>query len=65
MNKNFDYPMNALFSIEGTTQYKSARVWAFDENSPQITERDGLANINGNNFTLTIPKLTVAHIVLS
>ena len=65
INKNFDYSMNAAFTIGGTKQYTSAKVWAFDENSPQITERDGLTNINGNKFTLTIPKLTVAHIVLS
>lgn len=65
MNKNFDYEMKASFSIGGSIPYKSAKVWAFDENSPQITERNGVSQIEGNTFTLTIPKLTVAHIVLS
>ncbi|WP_239624127.1 glycoside hydrolase family 44 protein [Paenibacillus sp. H1-7] len=65
INKNFEHAMNASFSIGGTTQYQSAKVWAFDENSPQITEREGAANIQNNKFMLSIPKLTVAHIVLS
>ncbi|WP_310832564.1 glycoside hydrolase family 44 protein [Paenibacillus pedocola] len=65
INKNFDYEMNASFNIGGTVSYKSAKVWAFDENSPQITEREGVSHIDGNTFTLSIPKLTVAHIVLS
>lgn len=65
MNKNFDYEMNASFTIGGSVPYKSAKVWAFDENSPQITEREGVAQIEGNTFTLSIPKLTVVHIVLS
>lgn len=37
----------------------------FDESSPQITQREGLAQIEGNRFSMSIPKLTVAHIVLS
>ncbi|RIX51557.1 hypothetical protein D3P08_16775 [Paenibacillus nanensis] len=65
INKNFDHAMNAQFTIGGDTAYKTAKVWAFDEQSPQITEREGLADIQGNRFTLSIPKLTVAHIVLS
>ncbi|MGO4548213.1 glycoside hydrolase family 44 protein [Paenibacillus sp. 2TAB23] len=65
INKNFDYDMNASFTIGGDTAYQSARVWAFDESSPAITERAGVAEISGNTFTLSIPKLTVAHIVLS
>ncbi len=65
INKNFDHAMNAQFEIGGSTSYKSAEVWAFDEQSPQITQREGLAGIEGNSFTLSIPKLTVAHVVLS
>lgn len=65
MNKNFEYEMNASFTIGGAVPYKSAKVWAFDENSPEITEREEIALIEGNTFTMNIPKLTVAHIVLS
>ncbi|MFC0213439.1 glycoside hydrolase family 44 protein [Paenibacillus chartarius] len=65
INKNFDHEMNAQFEIDGGTAYKSARVWAFDSESPAITERTGVASIAGNTFTLQLPKLTVAHIVLS
>jgi hypothetical protein len=65
MNKNFDYEMNAVFRIEGAEAYKSARVWAYDSESPIIGERTGIASIEGNRFELTLPKLTVAHIVLS
>lgn len=64
MNKNFDYDMNAVFQIEGSEAYKSAQVWAYDSESPVIRERAGIASINGNSFTLNVPKLTVAHIVL-
>ncbi|MDQ1912819.1 glycoside hydrolase family 44 protein [Paenibacillus sp. GD4] len=65
MNKNNDHAMNAVLNIAGSTQYKSARVWAFDGTSPQITEREGISRITGNSFTYEVPKLTVAHIVLS
>ncbi|WP_248926907.1 glycoside hydrolase family 44 protein [Paenibacillus hamazuiensis] len=65
INKNFDYDMNAAFTIAGDKSYTSAKVWAYDSNSPQITEREGITSISGNTFTLNIPKLTVAHIVLS
>lgn len=64
MNKNFDYDMNGVFQIGGSDAYKSARVWAYDSESPVIREREGIASINGDSFTITIPKLTVAHIVL-
>jgi len=33
--------------------------------SPAITERAPVESIEGNAFSLNIPKLTVAHIVLS
>jgi hypothetical protein len=65
INKNFDFDMDAVINIAGSTNYTSAKVWAFDSASSAITERQGVATINGNTFTLNIPKLTVAHIVLS
>ncbi|WP_281886457.1 glycoside hydrolase family 44 protein [Paenibacillus sp. YYML68] len=65
MNKNFDYDMSAVIEISGDASYKSARVFAYDGDSPVITEREGVAHIEGNTFTLNVPKTTVAHIVLS
>jgi hypothetical protein len=64
MNKNNDHAMNANLSIAGTAQYQSARVWAFDGSSPEITEREGVSQIVNNSFTYTVPKLTAAHFVL-
>ncbi|TLS49233.1 hypothetical protein FE782_26770 [Paenibacillus antri] len=65
INKNYDFDMNASFSIAGDRTYTSARVFAFDEASAAITERAPVESIDGNAFALRIPKLTVAHIVLS
>jgi hypothetical protein len=65
MNKNNDFDMNAVINIAGGNQYTSARVFAFDGSSIDITERQGVNGITGNTFTYTVPKLTVAHIVLS
>ncbi|MGE5702737.1 MAG: glycoside hydrolase family 44 protein, partial [Clostridia bacterium] len=65
LNKNNDYEMIGNFQLNGGTTYKTAKVYAFDSNSSAITEREGIAQIIGNTFTYTIPKLTAAHIVLS
>jgi hypothetical protein len=65
LNKNNDYDMNASFELAGGTNYHSARIWAFDGSSPEITERQPVTGISGNSFTYTIPKLTACHIVLS
>jgi hypothetical protein len=65
MNKNSNYDMNAILHLAGGTSYTSARVWAFDGNSAEITERQAVTGIANNSFTYTIPKLTVCHIVLA
>lgn len=65
MNKNHQFDMNAVLNVAGPKAYKTARVWAFDANSDQITEREPVTGISGNSFTYTIPELTVCHIVLS
>ncbi|UJF33416.1 glycoside hydrolase family 44 protein [Paenibacillus hexagrammi] len=65
MNKNNDFDMNAVLNIAGSGTYTSARVYAFDSESSEITEREGVTNITNNTFTYTVPKLTVAHIILS
>jgi hypothetical protein len=64
MNKNYDHDMNAIFDLAGD-EYKSARVFAFDQESSTITERDPVTAIQNGRFTYNIPELTVCHIVLS
>ncbi|WP_438446397.1 glycoside hydrolase family 44 protein [Gorillibacterium sp. sgz5001074] len=65
LNKNNDFEINGTFKLAGGKTYKTAKVYAFDENSPVITERQGVASIENGTFTYKLPKLTAAHIVLS
>lgn len=64
MNKNNDFDMNAVLNIAGGTAYTSARVFALDGSSAEITEKQGITGITGNSFTYKVPKLTVVHLVL-
>lgn len=64
MNKNYDSPMTVNFNAVGNKNYTSGRVWAFDRGSANIYEKAPIENISGNNFSYTIPALTVCHIVL-
>lgn len=65
LNKNHEFEMNANFNIAGETTYKSARVYAFDGESYEVTEREPVTNIQDNVFSYTVPKLTACHIVLT
>lgn len=65
INKNNDYDMNAMLNISGGSEFTSARVFAFDEGSSDITERPGISEITGDTLTYTVPKLTAVHIILS
>jgi len=64
INKNLDYSINGAFSINSTTNYVSAGVWAFDSNSPNISEIAPIEQITNNSFSYIICPLTVCHIVL-
>ena len=64
INKNFDYSINGVFSIDSLTSYISARVWAFDSNSPNISEITSVEQISNNSFSYNIGPLTVCHIIL-
>jgi len=64
INKNLDYSINGAFSINSTTNYVYARVWAFDSNSPNISEIAPIEQITNNSFSYIICPLTVCHIVL-
>ncbi|MBN1697028.1 MAG: hypothetical protein JW881_05915 [Spirochaetales bacterium] len=64
INKNYDQSMNAIFAISGNIDYSSGEVWAFDSAGSSITKRTGISSITGNRFVCTLPKLSVAHIIL-
>lgn len=64
INKNYDKPMTMNFTIGGDKTYKSGKVWAFDENSSNISERDSIIDVKNNQFQYIVPKLTACHIVL-
>ncbi|HVZ39454.1 MAG TPA: glycoside hydrolase family 44 protein [Candidatus Kapabacteria bacterium] len=63
INRNMTQAVNGHFALSGG-EYRSARVYAFDNNSSAITERAGVAAIANNQFGYTIPPLTVAHFVI-
>lgn len=64
LNKNYDNSENITFKIAGNKEYTDGKVYAFDENSSDITEREAIKDIDDNTFEYTIPKLTACHIVL-
>jgi hypothetical protein len=64
VNKNFDYPINAAFNISSLRQYVSARVWAFNSSSSDISEISPVRQITNNSFSYSVGPLTVCHIVL-
>lgn len=65
LNKNYDQASAVTIHIAGTTNYTSARVFAFDAASATITERAPVSSISGNTFTYSLPALTAAHVVLT
>lgn len=64
MNKNYDSPMNFNFNVNSDKTFTSGKVWGFDSNSAQITQKDSISSISDNKFTYKIPALTAVHIVL-
>jgi len=65
LNKNYDQASAVTIHIAGSTNYTSARVFAFDSTSATITERAPVSSITGNTFTYSLPALTAAHLVLT
>jgi mannan endo-1,4-beta-mannosidase len=64
INKNYDSPMTVNLNLNSSKNYTSGKVWAFDKGSANIYEKTPIENISGNEFSYTIPALTVCHIVL-
>ena len=65
INKDFRSTMQATVTIAGSTVYRSARDFGFDESHPAVTEFTAIPSITGNAFTIAIPALSVHHLVLS
>jgi mannan endo-1,4-beta-mannosidase len=65
INKLYDTTMTASVAITGTLTYNSIHVWGFDSVSSAITEKLPAPAITNNAFTLSLPRLSVYHIVLT
>lgn len=63
MNKSQDESIIATIKINGYKQYKSAKIWAFDEKGTTMRQLKNVRVINNNEFEYVIPKLTVCHII--
>lgn len=65
LNRNFNRPINGHFTLTSTTQFTSGSAYAVLAGSTAIQSQPGIASIQGNQFTYTIPPLSVYHFVLS
>lgn len=65
MNKSQDESLVATITVQSGKQYKSARVWAFDNSTETLRQLKNIRVINNNTFEYTIPALTVCHFVLT
>jgi len=64
MNKSYDSPATFNFSINSNLDYKIGSVWGFDSSSETISQQQAVSSISGNEFSYTLPALSVYHIVL-
>ena len=64
INKSFDSAISGTFDITSAQTFTTARVWAFNDSSSQITEIAPIIDIVDNSFGYAIEPLTVCHIVL-
>ncbi len=64
LNKNYDGATTVAGTIAGPRTYSSARWFAFDSTGPAISERPRITSLAGNRFSVTLPALTAAHLVL-
>jgi mannan endo-1,4-beta-mannosidase len=65
LNRNFTHPLNAHFVINAGTQYSSGTAYAVLAGSTAIQTQAGTGPIQGNQFSYTIPPLSVFHFVFS
>ena len=62
-NKSFDEKIDGKFKIDSSMSYRNAVVYYVMDGNPGINEHDVIA-IDENQFTYTLPPLSVAHIVI-
>jgi mannan endo-1,4-beta-mannosidase len=65
INKLYDTSMVASISVTAGLTYNSVRVWGFDSTSSALTEKLPSPVIANNSFTLSVPRLSVYHVLLT
>jgi mannan endo-1,4-beta-mannosidase len=65
INKDVARTMQTSVTIAGSVQYHSARDFGFDASHQTVTEFNPIPSITGNAFTVSLPPLSVHHLVLS
>jgi hypothetical protein len=65
INKDFTNAMQASIAIGGSTSFNVARNFGFDATHASVAEFSPVPSIAGNSFSISIPPLSVHHLVLS
>ena len=65
LNRNLRRSIQGQFTITSGVQYTSAAAFALTQRSTQIQPVQGVGQIVGDQFTYTLPPLSVYHFVLS
>lgn len=65
INKDFTATMKASVSVAGPTSFLSARDFGFDTTADSVREFAPITSIAGNAFIVSVPPLSVHHLVLS
>jgi len=65
LNKSQDSAITVTIQVSSNRQYRSAKVYAFDNNSPVLKQLKSVRSITGNSFEYVIPAVTACHLVLS
>ena len=65
INRNLSKSIEGQFTITSGMQYTSAAAFGLLSGSTQIQSMTGVGSIQGNQFTYTLPPMSVYHFVLS
>lgn len=65
LNKSQDSAITVTIQVSSSRQYRSAKVYAFDNSSSSLRQLKSVRSINGNSFEYVIPPVTACHLVLS
>jgi hypothetical protein len=64
INKKLTDGLTAAITLTAPIEYISGRAWAFKDGNSTITETAPITAITGGSFTVTVPALSVSHLVL-